>query len=292
MRASTAAAAIISASAIALADNPGTPCSEVGNREFSDDFDVDENGVSDPGQVLFFGCFGRTFNHDDRDVVEPNNVALQVDALANRNERLFMPFIRDEAEMIFSVEDDRNIYYERERTGKFGLWTENVARVDVDGLEVHGDSNSDHHSFQGDPNGIALHYTGTLGISNVTTLQLLTGIQGMGLGLDIGLDDIDLDASMRWNEIDGGLLAFSLAPVFDDAGNVVLDGGEIFVIDLATLETEFLLHGGHLWDTAFDIMGEFGLDSENVNAIEVVPGPGPLATLALGGAILLRRRRR
>lgn len=278
------------------AQTTSTPCSEVQNREFSDNIDVDQSGASDPGQILFFDCFGGALDHPLRDVVEPNNFSLQVDALANRNDRLFLPYISDGVEMIFSVEADRNIYFERERTGEFGLWTPNVAVNDVDGLEVWGDSNSDHHSFEGDPGGVSLIYTGALPIQNVMQADLLAGIQSMGIGLSLEPEDLDLDASMRWNAATtgGGLLAFSVAPVSDEFGNVILDGGEIFVLDLSSLTAEFLLHGGHLWDTDFDVMGTFGLDSENINAIEAVapiPAPGILTLIALGGLSGARRSR-
>lgn len=126
------------------------------DREFSDNIDVDQNGISDPGQILFFDCFGGATNHPFRDVVEPNNMAFQVDALSNRNDRLFVPLITDGAEMLFSVEGNRNIYFEREQTGYFDLWTPNVARADVDALEIWGDSRSDYHSFEGDPGGVSL----------------------------------------------------------------------------------------------------------------------------------------
>ncbi len=285
---------ILSCSGLALGQSTSTPCSEVQNREFSDDVDVDQNGVSDPGQVLWFDCFGGALDNPFRDVVEPNNFGLQVDALANRNDRLFLPFVSDGVEMIFSVEDDRNIYFEREQTGAFGLWNENVARQDVDALEVWGDSNSDHHSFQGDPGGVSLVYEGTLGIQNVMQSQLLAGIQSLGIGLSLQPEDLDLDAAMRWNEAASeGLLAFSVVPVDDGFGNVILDGGEIFVLNLDTSTAEFLFHGGHQWDTDFEVMGTFGLDNENINAIEAVaPTPSALALLAIGGFFERRRCRR
>lgn len=120
-------------------------------------------------------------------------------------------------------------------------------------------------------------------------IDLLSGIQSLGIGQSLTVEDIDLDDSMRWNELDGGFLAFSVAPVFDDFGGIVLDGGEIFVLDLSTLTAQFLFHGGHLWDTDFDVMNTFGLANENINAIEAVPAPSTFVLLALAGLATRKR---
>jgi hypothetical protein len=61
-------------------------------------------------------------------------------------------------------------------------------------------------------------------------------------------------------------ILFSIAPI-----SGVADGGEIFVWDGVTSGgATFLNHGGHLWDTAFDVQAALGTNSENVNALEAV----------------------
>jgi len=39
-------------------------------------------------------------------------------------------------------------------------------------------------------------------------------------------------------------------------------------------------------------MGTFGLQSENINALEAIPEPLSLSILSLGGGLLLARRKR
>ncbi len=277
-------------SSAAVGQNTSALCEVVFNREFSDNIDVDMFGIPDPGQVLFFDCFGGTLDNIFRDL-DRANFGFQVDALANRNDRLFQALVNDNAELIFSVTGDRNIYFERENTGRNDVWVEDVAINDVDALEVWGDSNSDWHSFQGDPDGVALFYVGDLGFVNIMQTDILTGLQSLGIGFDLDPTDVQLDASMRFTF---GLdqLVFSLEPIDDDRGDPILDGGEIFVMDMTTNTAEYLSHGGHLWDTDFDVMGTFGVANENINAIDAVPTPGVLAFLVIGGLLGSKRRRR
>ena len=61
------------------------------------------------------------------------------------------------------------------------------------------------------------------------------------------------------------------------------------------MPASFLNHGGHLWDTAFPVANTFGLNSENVNAIEsasTIPEPITAILLGIGLAGLAARRRR
>ncbi len=86
----------------------------------------------------------------------------------------------------------------------------------------------------------------------------------------------------------GGESLFSIAPIFLPGGDVLFDGGEIWVYSYFGQDVPFLDHGGHLWNTEFGVRGTFGVDSENIDALEAVPlTPVPEAgTLAASGVLL------
>ncbi len=128
-------------------------------------------------------------------------------------------------------------------------------------------------------------------------------------------DMIDLDALMardtnivgptRSSFGVGDELLFSIDPI----PQVGIDGGEIIhmAITAAGMTASFLSHGGHLWDTAFDVRGKFGTEFEDIDVLEAVgtltgdfeiPVPDPnvpepatwaLAVLALGGVMIRKR---
>jgi hypothetical protein len=132
-------------------------------------------------------------------------------------------------------------------------------------------------------------YTAGISTPYITAAQI-----GAAIGLDESL--VDLDAMMNldltcddvWST--GDLLLFSIAP----AGQ--FDGGEVWLWSAGS-PAAFLNHGGHLWDTAFDVAGTFNLLSENVNALEAASTvPEPVSALFFGTGLvsvagLLARRR-
>lgn len=317
------------------------PVHLVTGKEYADHFDKDELAVLDPDQVLAWDGFGGTRNGFDYSMSRaayntPVMFEGQVDALAAPADALFAEVIGDNAALLFTVDDPAAGIY----NGGF-VFAEPIAaaggagstqiwamphQVDaflprsVDGLEVWGEHVIDdamRYSLHGDDfvtdpagsrkvavwayDGIAtsapFHYTE--GPSEA--IALLLG----DIGLKAQYDELlEVDAIMCYGEE----LLFSVAPITvqGSAGNiVVLDGGEIFVWDgVQGTAARYLRHGGHLWDTAFDVVGTFGPNglgypvfTENVSSIEavgVVPEPGALA-LGLGAlaavALLARRRR-
>lgn len=125
----------------------------------------------------------------------------------------------------------------------------------------------------------------------------------------------DFDAPGLWSV--GDELLFSIRPlimpeIVGAAGPlpspVVPDGGEIMhLVNLGPLlgfSASFLSHGGHLWNTAFDVMGTFGYTHENVDGIEAigalegpndttVPEPSSVVLMGIGllvGCVWRRRR--
>jgi len=147
-------------------------------------------------------------------------------------------------------------------------------------------------------------------------------------GINVPIDLIDLVAMMNGDDFvfaaaPGTLdhLIFSIVPILNAAeGGFLFDGGEIFVahrtgaagtFGAAGDFAHFLLHGGHLWNTEFDVMGTYNTATENINALEAanvisedgdddgggetdIPEPATwgIAVLGLAGIGMARRWRR
>jgi len=277
--------------------------------EFSDrvDRDAANPSAADPEQNIAWdgtGGTANTFDYSGTRTLANGTVDIdrQVDALGNTGEALFEAVAYlNAAALLFSVSGDPNIYFEA-ISGASGTWAtpamiDRVTAVtDVDALEVWGpaggpDSPADDanvYSLENDANGVAVWYYG--GASSTAWVTVAE------IGEAIGLDDslwglLDLDGLMMY----GDAMLFSIAPIRTVAGGLVYDGGEIWVWDGSPNSTAaFLNHGGHVWDTAFDVRATFGVQSENINALEavatIIPEPASLALLALGlGALALRR---
>jgi hypothetical protein len=125
-------------------------------------------------------------------------------------------------------------------------------------------------------------------------------------------DMIDLDALMardtnivgptRSSFGVGDELLFSIDPI-PQVGIEIIH----LAVTAAGITGTFLSHGGHLWDTAFDVRGRFGTEFEDIDVLEAVgtltgdfeiPVPDPLipepstwvlAALALGGVMIRKR---
>ncbi len=258
-------------------------------RTISNSIDVDHLGIPDPGQTLWIDCFGGSILGTDFD---KGDRGLQIDALAktgfsvDTQDAFFRNVIDNEVPLLISVTGDPNIYFEMPG-GRRDLWLPGAARDDVDGMEFWGDSIEDSYSEVGDPGGVSLVVTDRQGANPgvITQSQILQGIQSLGVGLDLRPEDIDVDATMSGlSGVSEDLLMFSVVPAGD------LDGGEVFVLDMTTMTAEFLSHGGHLWNTEFNVMAAFGVLNENINGLEALPAPGTLSLLGL--AVMARGRRR
>lgn len=303
---------------------------EVPGKDFSDVRDRDELGVPDVEQVVAWDGLGGV--RDSFDYNEPPNTrplyppATEVDGLASGNDALFQAVIDNQAALLFSVETDPNIMYVR-ATGfpaapaGFGVWATALdidamnPPLDTDGLEVWGSDNADdstRYSLAGDPfvqlPAAALKVAiweydqaGSTSIPHTYTTDLAAAMDlqfaGVGMGGPVWgqlVETMDVDAIMML----GPRVLFSIRPLLVPGTPIAFDGGEIFVYENATTATKFLDHGGHLWDTAFDVMGTFNLQHENVDALEAVaqfvpePATCALAMLGLLGVAGLAGRRR
>jgi hypothetical protein len=303
---------------------------EVPGKDFSDNPDRNAAGVADPEQVIAWDGIGGV--RDSLDYDEPPNSRpqypppTQVDGLAASFDALFDAVVNNRSALLISVETDPTILFER-ATGfpaapaGVGVWATaadldamNPAR-DTDGLELWGDNNVDdpyRYSLFGDPftqtanpQKVAIWAyddVGTTSIPHTLTTDLAAAIDlqfggdGMGVYWSELVEQMDVDAIMTL----GQRVIFSIRPLAVPGTPIAFDGGEIFVYENAATATKFLDHGGHLWDTGFDVMGTFLVPSENVDALEAVsqfvPEPGccglvVLGMLGMAGLITGRPRR-
>ena len=177
-----------------------------------------------------------------------------------------------------------------------------VNSVLLQGPEIPVDD-ANRYSLFGDPLGCSVFKSN--GDCLFLKADIATAITPLFPGLDITDAKIDLDGLMTWeNDI-----LFSLKPIDGDNDAIItdndpskdLDGGEIFVWR-ATKPAKFLIHGGHVWDTAFNVKDtvEFwtGLrpETDNIDALEAVAVPEPSTFLSLltlgtlGAASTLKRK--
>jgi hypothetical protein len=310
----------------------------VPGKDFSDVRDRDELAIPDPQQVVAWdGSGGVRDSHDYNGTQNPPLVNLnpfiqEVDGIAAGGDALFQELRDNQAALVFSVEGDARVLFERE-TGLpasppgHGVWATPAQidamnnPVDTDGLELWGgdqNDDSDRYSLAGDPFadfttshrkvavwsftpalGPSTPHTFTSDLASSISLQLGYGATGPVFGQLVEL--LDVDAIMAF----GPQLTFSIRPISFSvqvgAGPVLItfDGGEIFEYDGPGQATEFLNHGGHLWDTGFNLITAFpdlNLTSENIDALEAVAGiPEPstfmLAMLAAMVPLRFLRRR-
>lgn len=194
----------------------------------------------------------------------------------------------------------------------------------------NGVSDSDFISMHADPQlstaPAGLHYSiVTSSEAPVLSRDSLAAAIGLSLGagtvnghhltdIEIAtlIEEVNLDALMYFRNdpddrpIDGGHpnavspfdfvgdeILFSISPISyqTPSGALTLfDGGEIWTYRLGDPAAAFLFHGGHLWDTAFDVRGTFGVANENVDGLEAVvsavPEVGQVAATGLLGALV------
>jgi hypothetical protein len=190
---------------------------------------------------------------------------------------------------------------------------------DLDGLEVWGGladptpNDADMYSLLGDPliNGIRTsvwYYNGGVSTSYLNAAQIAAAINRPDI---VNLADIiDLDGLMVWDGVNigqwdnGDAILFSVMPIDANLDGIItpnvnggdIDGGEIWHWQFGQPLAQFLNHGGHLWDTAFNVKLATGAVNENIDALEAVAVPEPstflsLLTLgSLGAASTLKRK--
>ncbi len=125
----------------------------------------------------------------------------------------------------------------------------------------------------GTVNGVALDDVAINRLASLIDLDALMYYRNQSddSAIDLGPND-----SMAFGAFAGDEILFSIAPL-SHGGQVVFDGGEIWTYTIGSSQpAQFLNHGGHVWDTTFDVRGTFGVFSENVDALEALPAPAPV----------------
>jgi hypothetical protein len=293
---------------------------EVTGKDFSDVRDRNAAGAFDPEQVVAWDGSGGVRDSFDYSGTRPAplNQDRAVDGLAAPGDALFHAVRANQAAVLISVEGDPNIYYER-ATGfpaapaGVGIWASALdidamnPPLDTDAIELWGGDNADdseRYSLADDPPMPGLgkvavwSFTSPGGPSAphtlTTNLAAAMDLQFGGIGVNGPVwshlvELMDVDAIMIFGEqVNFSIRPLDLAPFSQPGGPLLptFDGGEIFVYDAPLVPTKFLDHGGHLWDTAFDVRGTFHVNHENVDALEAVatavPEPASLFVAALG----------
>lgn len=302
------------------------PVSRVPGKQYTDSLDmnhVPSPHAVQPSQLGHFDGAGGARNGLPLGAYGGFADQWHVDAQAQIKDPLFTAARTNRVPLIVSTEFDQMLGSDTalaaERTGggvqSFATRSQVVNHPhtggtlrDLDSVDLWGPENAEHaafYSFKDDPAGTAI-YTLQVLAPGFLNPYLSTGEIAGAIGNTALTPFIDVDALMvhdvgtGFNPFDGQFgpgdsIMFSIAPIEDPNGNLLYDGGEIWVWDYGK-PAEFLEHGGHKWDTAFDVAGTFRVNVENIDALEAAGVPEPqaavLGAIALACGGLYRRFRR
>jgi hypothetical protein len=262
-------------------------------------------GGLDPGQVLYVEPADSPGPPNPRDALdfdtnldageEPDS---QVDALANGRDAQFDEVVANTAELFLSFRPDPPgpaapaVFREFPSGGSQAVWSKPhlnnpnqgaSAIENVDALELWGPLGTNDavfYSLNGDVTGtsvfalvggVAQPYISQAQIN--ATVTVLFGFPPAAVDVD-GLMVKDADANNVWNS--GDAILFSLR------ATTGIDGGEIIYWPCCAAPSAFLSHGGHVWNTAFNVSAAFPLPvgTEDVDALEAAP-PGHVVAPAV-----------
>ena len=223
------------------------------------------------------------------------NTSQEVDAIANLGDAYFPQLVRNQAELLVSFKlpnpppFDPNdpfsnaTYFERWNVVRGVKWTQADYSnpdpagdlEDLDGLEIWGPPNAsdvNRYSVKGDwatPTATSVFNYVPGGPDTPYISQAVIANAVAALGFVGDPDSVDVDALM--------VRDYGRLGIFDDKDEILFsiratgnfDGGEIIILRNGT-PPAWLNHGGHLWDTSFDVGAAFGVPVEEVDAIEAL----------------------
>lgn len=293
--------------AAGLASAQVVPPTAVPGKEYIAERNINAAGAPAPGQVLQWDGLGGVADG----VLFPG---FELDAIANHGDFLVPELIADQACLVTSFRKFDAIgpvdvngptgaraglwYHESTPFGSgSGVWAYTLPEIDahnnprnVFGVEVWGPSNdTDTFSAAGDLGGVAA-WSAIGGVHPyLSTVDVATAIHAPP-GLNIDVDGLMVNDTGVPGQFDpGDTIIFSIAP------NGAFDGGEIWWMTMTpagAIVSDFLHQGGVVWDTAHSVSATFGIDTENIDAIEaIVPTPGTVGLFGLAALGTIRRRR-
>jgi hypothetical protein len=301
------------------------PVERVPGKEFTDRLDltyVPTPHALQPTQIGMFDGVGGAKNGLRLSDYATSFANFHVDAQSQIRDALFREVVDNRVPLIVSTSFDQmlggSVALAAERPSgsvqSFATSTQIVNHPhaggqlrDIDSVDLWGREGQPHaafYSFQDDPFNTSVY---TLQVLAPGFLQpyLSTGQIAAAIGNPNLAPLIDVDGLMAHdigtgiNPFDGTFgpgdsVMFSIAPIPNPEGGDFYDGGEIWVWQFGQ-PAKFLDHGGHLWDTAFNVGDTLGVQTENIDALEAVSVPEPaVATLLLVGLVcssMIRRRR-
>ena len=245
-----------------------------------------------------------------------------VDAQSQVNDALFDAVTINRAPLIISASFDsmlgRDVALAAERTGgsfeAFATRTQVVGHPhnggtlrDIDSVDLWGPDGEPHagfYSFESDPGNTSIFAHVALApggiVPYISSTQIAAAIGDREVADLIDVDGLMVrDRGTGFNPFDGEFndgdaVMFSIEPIINADGTVRYDGGEIWVWEFGQA-AQFLKHGGHTWDTAFDVASALGINTQNIDALEAagaVPEPTSmiLGMAGLLAVVILRRR--
>ncbi len=259
------------------------PTSAVSGKEYSNNPDEEYTGTFlDPLQNIAFegdGQVGDAFDYSGSGLDEFH----QVDALASSQDSYFKALVADQAPIVLSfaspdADQAGQIKTQMAQEDITTTWATPIMvneispPDDVDALEIWGsedEETANMFSVVDDLMGVAVYkYDGETSTPYISSDDLKAAIGTT--------EYIDLDAMMVYDIADDGIFAsgdsiiFSIKEILSGEGDeevVVFDGGEIWVWNFDDGKAEFLIHGGEIWNTDYDLSSAFSVDTEDVNAL-------------------------
>jgi hypothetical protein len=240
----------------------------------------------------------------------------QVDALANGRDARFDEVVANTAELFVSVRPDPfgpngyAVFREFPSGTTAPVWLKSHLNNpnaganfvgEVDALELWGPVGADDanfYSLNGDVTSTSVFaFIGGTPLSYLSQAQIHSEVAGLGF---VGTQQqVDVDALMVKDADGNGVWSAGDEVLFSVRAAPGMDGGEIVHWEFGASAT-FLVHGGHVWNTAFNVITAFGLGAgqEDIDAHEAAPpgqvvSPaatirvlGPAAAALLGAALL------